>query len=190
VQKLADAFDAGELCQAVIPVPEDLMRDGASTHGGPNAELYDQIRDENKAKHGYESWYDFCTSNWGTKWDISISSECDRDEDGLSFSGSFDSAWAPPMGIVEQLTQQGYDVTLYYHEPGMGFVGKYEDGEDYYYELEGLDSSTVRGAIGDELDDFWGISEQMAEYEAENEEEELTEWLKDGIETRKNLMSL
>ena len=52
VQKLADAFDAGELCQAVIPVPEDLMRDGASTHGGPNAELYDQIRDENKAKHG------------------------------------------------------------------------------------------------------------------------------------------
>ena len=94
------------------------------------------------------------------------------------------------MGIVERLTQQGYDVTLYYHEPGMGFVGKYEDGEDYYYELEGLDSSTVRGAIGDELDDFWGISEQMAEYEAENEEEELTEWLKDGIETRKNLMSL
>jgi hypothetical protein len=43
----------------------------------------------------------------------------------------------------------------------------------------------VIAAIGNELDDMFGISESMAEYEAENEEEELTEWLKDGVETRK-----
>jgi hypothetical protein len=34
---------------------------------------------------------------------------------------------------------------------------------------------------------MFGISESMAEYEAENEEEELTEWIRDGIEQNKNL---
>jgi hypothetical protein len=160
VQRLADAFDRGEFCQTVIPVPEDQK----------------------------DNWYDFCVNNWGCKWDISIAEECDRSEDGLSFSASFDSAWAPPMGVVQRLTEQGYDVTLYYYEPGMCFVGKYEDGVDDYYEYEGQSSTTVRAVIGDELDDFFGISEQMAEYEEDNEE--LTEWLKDGIENRKNLETL
>jgi hypothetical protein len=41
----------------------------------------------------------------------------------------------------------------------------------------------VRDVIGDELDDFWGISESMAEYESENEEE-LTQWIRDGAEKR------
>jgi hypothetical protein len=30
----------------------------------------------------------------------------------------------------------------------------------------------------------------MAEYEAENEEEELTEWIKDGVEQKKALIAL
>ena len=159
VQKLADAFDRGEFCQTVIPVPEDQK----------------------------DNWYDFCVNNWGTKWEVQ-GEECDRSEDGLSFSASFDSAWAPPMGVVERLTTQGYDVTLYYYEPGMCFVGKYEDGIDDYYEYSSETSNTVRDVIGDELDDFFGISENMAEYEEDNEE--LTEWLKDGIENRKNLETL
>jgi hypothetical protein len=34
---------------------------------------------------------------------------------------------------------------------------------------------------------MFGISESMAEYEAENdEEEELTEWIKEGAEARKD----
>jgi hypothetical protein len=87
------------------------------------------------------------------------------------------------------LAEQGFDVTLYYYEPGMGFVGKWEDGCDDYYEFSGEKSDTVRAAIGDELDDFFGISESMAEYEAENEEEELTEWIKDGAEKKAQLIA-
>jgi hypothetical protein len=38
---------------------------------------------------------------------------------------------------------------------------------------------------------MFGISETMAEYEAENEEEEeLTEWLKDGIDKKAQLVAL
>ena len=160
VQRLADAFDRGEFCQTVIPIPDDQK----------------------------DNWYDFCVNNWGTKWDVNGADVCDRDENGLGFSASFDSAWAPPMGVVQRLTEQGYDVTLYYYEPGMCYVGKYEDGVDDYYEYSNETSTTVRSVIGDELDDFFGISEQMAEYEEDNEE--LTEWLKDGIENRKNLETL
>ena len=188
IKRLADAFDAGELCQAVIPCPEDLNREGSSSHGGENAELYEQIRAENLEKHGYSNWYDFNVARWGTKWDINISGQCDRDDDGLGFSGSFDTAWSPPMGVVEKLMADGYEVTLYYYEPGMGFVGKYEDGCDDYYELGDLDSSTVIAAIGNELDDMFGISESMAEYEAE-QEEDLTRWIREGAEERKELIA-
>jgi hypothetical protein len=93
------------------------------------------------------------------------------------------------MGIAEALVEQGYEVTLYYYEPGMGYCGKFEDGYDDCYEYGGENSATVRAVIGDELDDMFGISESMAEYEAENEEE-LTEWLKDGVEQKKALIAL
>ena len=93
------------------------------------------------------------------------------------------------MGIVEELTNRGLSVTLYYYEPGMGFVGKWEDGYDDYYEISGETSKTVRSVIGDDLDDFFGISESMAEYEEENEEE-LTQWIREGAEERKNLVGL
>lgn len=187
IKRLADAFDSGELCQAVIPVPEDLQIVAGRVGAEDNPEQIELERKtkENLEKYGAGNWYDFCVNKWGTKWDVNVGGECDRDEDGLGFNGSFDSAWSPPMGIVEELTARGFEVTLYYYEPGMGFVGKYEDGCDDYYELSGLDSSTVASAIGNELDDMFGISESMAEYEAENQEdEELTEWIKDGAEKR------
>ena len=185
VKRLADAFDAGELCQAVIPVPEILRDTTSPTQPGDEA-----AAEQRQAETGFSNWYDFCVNRWGTKWDISSQAECERDEDGLGFNGTFDTAWAPPMGVVEQMVEDGLEVTLYYYESGMAYCGKYEDGSDDYYEYSGENSSSVRSAIGDELDDFWGISEQMAEYEAENEEEELTEWLKDGVEQKKGLIAL
>ena len=185
VKRLADAFDAGEFCDAVIPVPEILKDTTSPTQEGDEAAAA-----ERKAQTGFDNWYDFCVNRWGTKWDISSGSECDRDEDGLGFNGSFDSAWSPPAGVVEQLVELGFEVTLYYNEPGMCYVGKFEDGCDDCYDYGGFDSTNVRSVIGDELDDFFGISESMAEYEAENEEEELTEWLKDGIEQKKALVAL
>lgn len=185
IQRLADAFKRGEFCDAVIPVPEVLKNPETTTnYGDPDKQAAaDAVREAARAATGYQSWYDFCTSRWGTKWDFGDEHSIEVDDDGLGFSAPFDSAWAPPMGVVEALVEQGFEVTLYYYEPGMGFVGKFEDGIDEMYELSGLTSKTVRADIGDELDDMFGISESMAEYEAE-EEEELTTWIKDGVEKR------
>jgi hypothetical protein len=83
---------------------------------------------------------------------------------------SFDTAWAPPTGAYEKLMALGFEIEAFYYEPGMCFVGKWEDGIDEYYEYGGETSATVREAIGEELDDYFCISESMAEWEEENQE--------------------
>ena len=183
IDRLATAFAEGGFCNAVIPTPQDLTDTMAGSYGdGDQQAALEAKTKANIEKYGYGNWYDFQVNEWGTKWDIE-GDAIERDEDGLGFSGSFDSAWAPPIRVAEALVEQGFEVTLYYYEPGMGYVGKFEDGCDDYYEFSGENSKTVRAAIGDELDDMFGISESMAEYEAENQdEEELTEWIKDGKE--------
>ena len=54
----------------------------------------------------------------------------------------------------------------------MGFVGKWSgdpvDYTDDYYELSGQTSETVRGLIGDELDDQFGIAGDMAMWEEDD----------------------
>jgi hypothetical protein len=185
IQRLAKALSEGEFCHAVIPTPKDLTDTVSGFVGEDQRTAHQAQMDRNVALYGHKDWYEFQTAKWGTKWDVSCDS-VEIDDDGLGFSGAFESAWAPPIGVCEALVEQGFEVTLYYYEPGMAFVGKWEDGFDDCYEYSGENSKTVRAAIGDELDDMFGISESMAEYEAENEEE-LTEWIRDGVEQNKNL---
>jgi hypothetical protein len=191
IKRLADAFNNGEFCGAVVPMPEELnITSGRLGDGAEQAELEAKSA-ANLEKYGFANWYDFNVAKWGTKWEIGGNGDvAEIEEDGLSFSAPFESAWSPPTGVCEALVEQGFEVTLYYYEPGMGYVGKWEDGCDDYYEYSGENSNTIRAAIGDELDDMFGISESMAEYEAENEEEELTEWLKDGVDQKKALIAL
>lgn len=183
ITALAEAFNRGEFCDAVIPVPEDLKRDGSSTHGGENADLYDQIRAENRQRHGYESWYDFCVNRWGTKWDVgSNDSPADVHPDGTLMTASFESAWSPPVGVYEELVEQGYRVRAYYYEPGMCFAGVWDNGEDDCYSDWG-DSRGAQDTLPKELDEFFAISESQAEYEEEERmDEELYRWTKEGAD--------
>lgn len=185
IQRLADAFKEGRFCGAVIPVPECLTREGASTHGGEDAEDYDRIRAENRAETGFESWYDFCTNRWGTKWDVGgADASITIDDDGLGFTASFDSAWAPPTGVYEQLVEDGYSVRGFYYEPGMSFAGIYDDGCDDCYSDWG-DAEGARDQLPQELDEMFGISESQAEWEEEERmEEELYRFTKEGAEKR------
>ena len=185
VQRLANAFMEARFCDEVIPTPECLTRDGASTHGGPNADEYDRIRAENKAETGFESWYDFCTNRWGTKWDVG-GADCGitLDDDGLGFTASFESAWAPPTGVYQQLVEDGFQVLAYYYEPGMCFAGRFEDGIDDCYSDWG-DAQGARDMLPDDLDEHFGISESQAEWEEEQRmDEELYRFTKEGAEKK------
>ena len=187
IKLLKDACLEEKFCNFAIPVPAALKDTMAGSYGDEAKQrALEQQEADNLAKYGYKNWYDFCTNEWGTKWDVQFDS-CEVSDDGLELTGSFESAWAPPVGVYDALTAEGYEVTAYYYEPGMCFVGKYDNGDDECLEFGGETSKTVRDAIGEELDDYFCISEQMAEYEEENEEpeEELTEWYKEGVEQTK-----
>jgi hypothetical protein len=54
----------------------------------------------------------------------------------------------------------------------MCYAGIWEDGQDDYYDLSGMDSAAVQEQLPTELDEMFCISEYMAEYEEENAEEE------------------
>jgi hypothetical protein len=73
-----------------------------------------------------------------------------------------------------------------YYEGGMGYAGEFSNGCDQEINLEGMSADDVEREYP-ELDECFGISECMREYE---EPEELSEWLKDGVEQKAKLVAL
>jgi hypothetical protein len=123
VDRFEKAYNLGKACGEFIPVPEDIG----------------------------EGWYNFCVNNWGTKWDIGADMGTDREEyHGLKATRvdnqvncSFDSAWAPPVGLYDKLVELGYDVKASYFEPGMSFCGIWDNGADNYVEYQSKDMIPV-----------------------------------------------
>ena len=172
-----------EFLNEFIPVPEDLKivsgRVGADDDENQRALVAQQ--ESNLAKHGYKDWYDWCVNEWGTKWDTGTQGyEVKPESDGRMCIG-FDTAWSPPIQAMEKLCDLGFSVRLMYYEPGMGFCGIWEDRDDDYYDISGMSSQQVIDDVPEELDECFGISECIANYE-EDESEELTEWYQDGVE--------
>jgi hypothetical protein len=165
IARARKAFAEGRLLDEFIPVPQEL-RDAVANFATNEAMV---------AKYGYSSWYDFCIANWGTKWDVGGDDAIDHtmeSEGGTRLSVSFDSAWAPPTTAYERLMEMGFYVKAYYYEPGMCFAGIWEDGSDEYYEYGDMSSEQVAEELPVELDEMFAISESMAEWESEQEENE------------------
>ena len=180
IQRAYDALERGEFLQEFIPVPEALkITAGFLGDGDAQKELERQTA-ENVDKYGYGNWYDYCVGEWGTKWDVGEQGCSDIHPDGKMLHTYFDSAWSPPVNAYEKLEALGFRVDAMYYEGGMGYAGTYSEGCCDDAELEGLSADEVEREYPD-LDEAFGISETMREYEAENEEE-LTAWIKDGKE--------
>jgi hypothetical protein len=102
-------------------------------------------------------------------------------DDGKTLTVSFDSAWAPPIAAYEKMQEQGFELCAMYYEPGCAFVGRWDDGYDDYYDLSGMSSDEVEKLLPTELDEYFGISESISEYE-ESEKDEVTQWYEAGVE--------
>lgn len=172
VQRAQEALAAGRLLQEFIPCPQDLIDTVAGFMGEDKRAAHEAQQKRNIELYGYANWYDWNVANWGTKWDIGGDDGLTQRIDPNTLQASFDSAWSPPITAYERLEALGFEVEAMYYEPGMCFVGMYVNGVDECIEYGGYTSETVREAIGEELDEYFGISEQMAEYEEENKEEE------------------
>jgi hypothetical protein len=164
------AFIKGEFLAEFIPVPESLHIVAGRVGDGDEQKKLEEDTARNIEVHGYGNWYDFAVNEWGTKWDVGGGDGTYNDIEGGIILG-FESAWAPPIQAYEKLFYMGFKIRAMYYEPGMAFAGIYEDGQDEYYEYGGLDSKGIAEELPPELDEAFGISESVAEWEQENEED-------------------
>ena len=165
--------DSSGLCSILHPMPKNTF----------TGNLGEKER-KACAEENIPNWYDWCTANWGTKWDT-----CDGDwnyedaGDGQAIlSGNFQTAWGPPVGVYIHCQEAHPDLHIeaMYYEGGCAFAGMWNsiDGEDHY-SLEGT-KKEIEDQLPEELNDAFGITECMEE----DEEEELTEWLREGAEAK------
>ena len=130
LDRFVRAYNAGTVCNEFIPKPKDIG----------------------------DGWFDWCVTNWGTKWDVGADVGTEREERhglratvvGNQANCSFDSAWSPPIGLYEKLVELGYNVKASYWEPGMAFCGIYDNGFDNYVEYTSKDMIPV--ALWNEFD--------------------------------------
>ena len=134
---------------------------------------------------GFDNWYDWRVENWSTKWDVNEFFGVERhnlidslDESTITFA--FSSAWAPPTGAYEHFIDKNSNVTIYatYFEGGCDFMGIWDNGGDECYTIseiapDGSKDNFWTSRDGKELDDLYGITENMAQYEADQEEERI-----------------
>ena len=169
------------LLQFFHPMPKALLE----TEAGPIAKTKAE-KDERKARKlefGAENWYDWRVNNWQTKWEVCEFYGVDKQADALighsTISFGFSSAWSPPTGAYEQFLRDNEDCSLkaYYYEGGCDFMGCWDNGEDECLAPSDYKSTDDfwNDGIGSTLDDVFNITESMAEYEAEQEEERLNE---------------
>lgn len=113
-------------------------------------------------QRGSHEWnYDLAVENWGSKWDVSQTEVIDQFENSISVA--FESAWSPPIAFYDRMVEMGFEVNASYFEPGMGYVGKYIDGEDEEYEIDPEDLSN----IPEELNEIWGVTEMYEDWDAD-----------------------
>ena len=187
IQRAADALQRGEFLQEFCPVPEDLQIVAGRVGDGDEQRELERKTAENIEKYGYGNWYDYCVAEWGTKWDVGCDGSTDVHPDGKMLHTYFDSAWSPPIGAYEKLEALGFGVNAMYYEGGMNYAGVYSDGGDEELNLEGMGADEIEQNYP-ELDEAFGISESIREYLSQ-EQEELTEWIKDGVEQKKLLVA-
>jgi hypothetical protein len=156
IDRAKSAIENDRLCDEFFSMPGEL-RD-AVTPTQPGDEDAAAARQE---KYGYVSWYDFAINEWGTKWDINGGRIV---EEGPGYLvASFDTAWSPPTALVAKLEGHGFTTVVNdYFEPGMNFVGQWNNGDDEIYEID--------ENVPEYMDEMWGISEMLAEYEEMREE--------------------
>lgn len=179
--------------QKIYPYPKELDitagREGADD--SPEQMQLVAAEESNLQKYGYKNWYDWCVSEWGTKWnaggednqDMQIDYDEDVGDTAIALF-QFDTAWGPPLGVMQKLFEdyalglpddQRMSIECRYHEPGVGFFGVWTDGHDRCYQSEWFKGSQdpfwTKDQDGLLLDETFGIVETMQEWESQQETE-------------------
>ena len=179
IQAIKKAIESDGFLNYLYPMPKEL--EDTTADGSTNEALIE--------KTGASDWYDWRTTNWSTKWEVSRDyaepeiTKWTKGQEMLNWS--FDSAWAPPVGAYAHYLDNNNDVSIFatYYEPGCDFMGVWDSGDDRCYCPGDYDSEDDFWTTEDDgilLNDNYGIVESKQEWEAEQEaeQEDVTEYVK------------
>ena len=142
----------------------------------PSKEIYDKLLGSIIEKKWFETFaplgldpnqcedgWDFKTACnvWKTKWDAAEVEITNRDDTEYILDVSFDTAWSPPLGVYE-IMSNNFDIetTAYYYELGCSFFGRYiknkneEIDESFEIPCSHEELAEIRKIISSELEDF------------------------------------
>ena len=121
----------------IYPMPKELE---GTVSGSEDLKSDEQKANSKKwnIEFGADNWYDWRNMHWGTKWPAN-SDDIEVEDEGDYVEYSFDTAWSPPLGILEELNRKFHfkkdedlHIQWHYREDGVGFTGYLEhELEDY-----------------------------------------------------------
>jgi len=127
--------------------------------------LFDNIRN-----YGSPTWYEWCTANWGTKWNAYNQERLDDN------TIVFDTAWAGIPGLMLELSERFPDVLLSYKfgDEQWGFnTGELEfEGGECTFEHQPPDFSPDAKEIAEELFGEEAVFDDGDECDDENEDDD------------------
>lgn len=93
--------------QKIRPCPPELLNriSPFRPEGEETEDQAEALRQDYLQRFGADTWYDWCLTHWGTKWN----SYEHWDEPGYDYR--FDTAWSPPIPLYARLTER-FRVTL------------------------------------------------------------------------------
>lgn len=117
------------------------------------------------------NWYEWNIQNWGTKWDVNVNEGYfERIGDDI-LRLSFNTAWGPPTALYDFLFEEGWDVEAQYYEPGIGFIGEYDNTIDDTWEIDFSNEESIK-AVPEELAEQFGLYDELESYREMIQEEE------------------
>ena len=178
VDALIEGAKKGEFLNTLYPMPKELV----DTENSNDTEKMSK----QPVVDGHNNWYDWRVDKWSTKWDVDVYDGSIQEQEELfgkddgdkKVAFGFDSAWSPPIGACEYYLENNNDMSirLTYYEPGMDFMGIWEDFDDRCYtcsvDAPTSDSDFWETEDGKHIDDYMGVVETMQQYEEDQKEME------------------
>lgn len=135
-----------------IPYPEEFRKQDVLVSELRKKARAEELSEEEtkkawEMKDGYNSGgYQWCITNWGTKWDLNDVNLLSETEESASYT--FSTAWSPPVQTIIAMSEKfpTLHFTIKYYECGMGFSGTVKlKGGQYLYQVQ---NNNYRGHRG------------------------------------------
>lgn len=139
----------------------DKLKDDRETFNIASEEAENKFKDLNELgkayvdnifNYGDSQWYHWCNKNWGTKWNVLDDVEVEFDSSTNEYEISFNTAWSPPYGIIEEYSKfcsdeefnweyenEDYDGHHYLTKENNEIMDRVVDNDNYYEDDEDME---------------------------------------------------